>query len=401
MPGPGSTKSYATLIGQAARHRDSPCRARVSEQCYNRAPKGLPSVSYTLPLGPFDQLWRGPLQLVVSVEGERIRAVDDGEHWHSRGCAGRLRQLKLSQAYPLVNRVCGVHSQHHAMAWTMALEQLAQIEPPPRAQVLRTLVAEAERIASHLQDVARIVGATGLEREARPFVMLREAALECAQIITGRRLIHDFVRPGGVQDDLHRDECRALDARLVTLGKDIGRRGTAVVEHRAIWRRTSGVGVIAPEQLGAVDIVGWAARASGHDRDTRSDMPYAAYPMAPFEVIRYSAGDVHARLATLLGESFISVVVMRHVLAALPQSRWRGDLLDYVPPGSASTVVEAPGGRLSYQLVSEGERLSDVTISSSQAHTTALLRLALDGALVDDLALIVASLGHCTACAEA
>jgi Ni,Fe-hydrogenase III large subunit len=283
----------------------------------------------------------------------------------------------------------------------MALEELAQIEPPPRAQVSRTLVAEIERIVSHLQDVARIIRATGLERDARAFVLLREVALECGQIITGRRLIHDFVRPGGVQDDLHRDECRMLDARLVTLGKEVGRLGTAVLEHRALRHRVSGVGVIPREKLRDLDIAGWVGRASGRDKDLRSDWPYAAYPMVPFEVIRYSAGDVYARLSTLLGEAFVSIVLMRHLLAGLPQSRWRGDLLDRVPSGTATIWVESPAGPLSYCVESDGERLADVRIASSQAHSTALLRLALEGALVDDVALIVTSLGLCTACAEA
>ena len=356
-------------------------------------------MSYALPLGPFDQSWRGPLHLNLQVEGERIVDVD-GQPFHARGCANRLQHLKLTQCYPLVNRVCGVHSHHHVLAWTMALEQLAGIEPPPRAQVLRTLIAEIERIASHLHDVTRIVRATGLEHAGRPFVGLREAALECGQIITGRRLIHDFVRPGGVQDDLHRDECRALDDGLVTLGREVGRLGTSVLQNRALRRRTSNVGVIAGERMSEAATGGWIGRAAGLDNDLRRDLPYAAYSMAPLEVIGYGAGDVYARLSTLLSESFVSVVFMRHLLAGLPQSRWRGDLLEYVPPGTAIASVEAPGGPVSYRLVSNGERLVEVGIASSQAQIMSLLRLALERALVDDVALIVASLGICTACAE-
>ena len=369
--------------------------------CYNRAPKGLLLVSYMLPLGPFDQVWRGPLQLTLHVEGECIADVCGGAPLHVRGCANRLQHLRLTQCYPLVNRVCGVHSHHHALAWTMALEQLAGIEPPPRAQVLRTLVAEIERIVSHLHDVARIVRAAGLDRAARPLAGLREAALECGQIITGRRLIHDFVRPGGVQDDLHRDECRALDGKLVTLGRELGRLGTSVLQNRALRRRTSNTGQMPAERMRESEVASWIGRAAGLEEDLRSDLPYAAYSMAPLEVIRYSAGDVHARLSTLLSESFVSIVYMRDLLAGLPQTRWRGDLLDQVPAGTATISVEAPSGPLCYRLRSDGERLVEVGIASSQAQNMLLLRLALQGALVDDAALIVASFGICTACAEA
>ncbi len=369
--------------------------------CYNRAPKGLLLVSYVLPLGPFAQAWRGPLQLTLHVEGERVVDVSGGAPFHARGCANRLQHLRLTQCYPLVNRVCGVHSHHHALAWTMALEQLAGIEPPPRAQVLRTLVAEIERIVSHLHDVARIVRASGMERAAHPFAGLREAALECGRIITGRRLIHDFVRPGGVQDDLHRDECRALDSKLVTLGKELGRLGTSVLQNLLLRRRTSNIGRMPVERMRESEVTGWLGRAAGLDADLRADRPYAAYPMASLEIIRYSAGDVYARLSTIMSESFVRIVYIRDLLAGLPLTRWRGELIDQVPVGTVTASVEAPGGPLCYRLRSDGERLVEVGIAMSQAQNLSLLRLALQGALVDDAALIIASLGICTACAEA
>ena len=357
-------------------------------------------MSYLLPLGPFDQRVPGPQRLMLRVDGERIVVADCRTGMHARGCAERLRQTKMIQCYPLVNRVCGVHSHHHALAWTMALEELAQIVPAPRANVLRTLVAENERIASHLFHAARVVRLLGLDLIFRRLLMLREGALQACGLLTGHRMVHDFVRPGGVQDDLHRDEVRELDARLARSATELGRLVGAVSRNRSLRRRTEEVGVLDPRVLVGVGAGGWIGRAAGRSDDIRRDRPYGAYPAALLEGVTYFGGGVYARLLTLLAEAYESATISRRILAELPATRWRGDLLDTVPAGMATASVEAPSGPLTYSLTSDGSRLTNVAIHSTQAHNPALLREALCGALVDDAELIVASLAVCTACVE-
>ena len=342
----------------------------------------------------------GPQRLMLRVDGERIVAADCQTGLHARGCADRLRQTKLIQCYPLVNHVCGVHSHHHALVWTMALEELAQIAPPPRANVLRTLVAESERIASHLYHAARVVRLLGLDVIFQRLIVLREAALQACQLLTGHRMVHDFVRPGGVQDDLHRDEVRELDARLATSATELGRILGALLRSRSLRRRTEQVGVLDPRVLVRLGAGGWIGRAAGRSDDLRRDQPYGAYPAALLEGVAYLGGGVYARLLTLLAEAYESATISRRILAELPATRWRGDLLDTAPAGMATAAVEAPSGPLTYSLTSDGSRLTDVAIHSAQAHSPALLREALCGALVDDAELIAASLAVCSACAE-
>ena len=358
-------------------------------------------MSYLLPLGPFDQTWRGPQRIVLRVDGEYITDIEHHDGYHARGCADRLCRLPLAQCYPLVNRVCGVHSHHHALAWTMALEQLAGLDVPPRAQTLRTLVAEGERMASHLHDAARMVALLGLEVVVRRLVALREAALEIARIVTGHRLVHDFVRPGGVMDDLHRDEHRQLARVLRDIREALSRLIEGVLRNRALERRTRYLAVLQPALLHALGVAGWLARASGLDHDLRRDAPYAAYATALPEVVLQPGGSVHARLVTLLVEAFESVELSDTLLTALPGGRWRGDLLGGVPEGTATAAVEAPSGVLTYRITSDGYRLTHVEIRSAQQPGRILLRAALAGKLVDDAALVVASLAPCAACAEA
>ena len=358
-------------------------------------------MSYLLPLGPFGRTLRGPQRIVLRADGERITDIEHRDGYHARGCADRLRRLNPAQSYPLVNRVCGVHSHHHALAWTMALEQLARIDVPPRAQTLRTLVAEAERIASHLHDAARMIELLGLDTVVRRIVVLRELALEAGQIITGHRLVHDFVRPGGVRHDLHRDERTALDERLATIGGDLQVLIRSLLSKWSLRRRARGLAILPPELLQPLGIVGWIARASGLDQDLRRDQPYAAYIATPPRVVVQSDGDVYARLLTLLAEAYESAELAQRMLLELPDGLWRGDLIEVVPAGTGAASVEAPAGRLTYRLVSDGYRLTHVAIEPAPKLDRMLLRAALAGKLVDDAAVVVASLAPCTACAEA
>lgn len=357
-------------------------------------------MSYLLPLGPFDRSLRGPQRVVLRADGERISDVEHHAGFHARGCAKRLRRLPLTHSYALANRICGVHSHHHAWAWTMGLERLAGIDVPPRAEALRLLLAEAERIASHLHDAARIVAVLGLEAVFTRLFQLREVALEAGKTLTGHRLAHDFVRPGGVLHDLHGDERAALHALLTTIADEL-RKLIPGLGRGAVAHRTRGVGVLKRELLDPLGVAGWLARASGIDLDLRRDYPYGAYAAARPPVVLQTSGDVRARLLTLVAEAYESAEFSRHIVRDLPEGRWRGDPISAVPEGSVTISVEAPSGALTYALQSDGFHLTEVAIDSAQRPDRILLRSALAGRLVDDAPLILLSLASCTACAEA
>ncbi|HZB96897.1 MAG TPA: nickel-dependent hydrogenase large subunit [Herpetosiphonaceae bacterium] len=358
-------------------------------------------MSYQLPLGPFDQTWRGPLRIVLHADGERISDVEHHDGFHARGCAENLCRLPLQQSYPLVNRVCGIHSHHHALAWTMALEQLARIEVPARAETLRALLAEAERIASHLHDAARMIALLGLDAVVQRLFRLRELALQAGQTLAGHRLVYDFVRPGGVQYDLHRDERGALQTLLTTISDELQKIMPSILARRGLVRRMSRLAVLKPELLDSLHIAGWIGRAAGLDTDVRHDQPYGIYAVVRPPVVVRTAGDARARLATLLAEAHESAEFLRQILLDLPEGRWRGDPLTAVPAGSATVSVEAPSGALTYRLTSDGAYLTEVNITVWQRPDRRLLRAALVGTLVDDAGLAISSLAFCTACIEA
>jgi len=368
--------------------------------CYNRGPNRKGRMSFLLPLAPSGNVTGGPQRIVLHADGEHIRWVEYHAGLHARGCAERLLRIPLKQCYPLVNRVCGVHSHHHSWAWTMALESLAGIEVPPRAEVLRGLVAETERMASHLHSAAAIVAALGLDVLYRHLFELRELSLEAAKTLTGQRLLHDFLRPGGVEHDLHVDERAVLQGQLNTIGDDAQRIVGRLLRARSLRRRTARLAALSSEQLDVLGVRGWLARASGIDQDLRRDQPYGIYEAGHPAVVLHDGGDVYARILTLLAETYESVDFCRRLLVDLPGGRWRGDLLDAVPAGETIQVVEAPSGLMGYRLVSDGQRLVEVEIELA-VPPQALLARALPRSLIDDALLVTSSLALCAACSEA
>jgi Ni,Fe-hydrogenase III large subunit len=282
----------------------------------------------------------------------------------------------------------------------MALEGLAGLNVAPRAQILRTVAAELERVASHLQQTAIVFELVGLSQIQRQLVALREWVLAAMQHLTGHRLVIDFARPGGVQVDLT-DEERAAIQRLLKQPVDVlYRLIDRTIRRRAFTRRVVGVGglhVAAAETFG---LTGPAGRASGIARDLRLDEPYAAYADFKPAQVTQTGGDTYARVMVLLLEAYDSLQLVLRLLKELPEGRWQGHVLEALPSGKSTATVEAPAGPLRYTLESNGTQLSTIRIEAIGMPHRLVWRALLAGQLVENAAMIIASVAACTTCAE-
>ncbi len=358
-------------------------------------------MAYQLALGPFGTVWRGPQRINLHVEDERITEIELRDGYAARECAARLLRIDLRQTIPFVSRICGVHAHHHLLAWTLALEKIAGIEVPPRAQVLRLLVAEGERVASHLQAAVGVVELLGLELVHGALLKLHEAALQGLQMLTGHRFVHEFVLPGGVQHDLHSDEVRGLRALLDKQERELRQVIEGLIHKRGLTSRTGGIGTVSAALMEQLGVRGVFARAAGSNADIRRDAPYAGYDTWQPRLVQQRGGDVQSRLFAWLLESYESIRLEQRLLQELPEGLWRGDPLEYLAEGSATVEVEAPTGPLRYRLRSDGVRLTEVIIDGPQLGDRLLLRALLAGQAVEDGPLIIASVAPCVTCAEA
>ncbi|HEX6293341.1 MAG TPA: hypothetical protein VFZ66_29440 [Herpetosiphonaceae bacterium] len=357
-------------------------------------------MSYLLPLGPFHVALRTPQRFVLRAEGDFIQDIEHRDGYSDRSTIDRIRRADLARSYPLINRICGVHSHHHALAWTMALESLAGLDVPPRAQMLRTVAAELERAASHLQQAAIVFELVGLSQIQRQLAALREWVLAAMQRLTGHRLVIDFARPGGVQVDLTNEERAAMQRLLKRPSDVLYRLIDRTIRRRAFTRRVVGVGSLQLAAAETFGLAGPAGRASGIARDLRLDQPYAAYAdFKPAQVMQ-TGGDTYARVMVLLLEAYDSLQLVLRMLEALPEGEWQGQALESLPPGSGTAAVESPASPLRYAIESNGTQLSTIRIETSGMPHRLVWRALLAGQLVENAAIIIASVAACTTCAE-
>lgn len=390
MPGKGTA-------GDGRRCGGSPC-ARARGIIARRTE--VKKLSYLVPLGPFHTALRSPQRLLLRAEGDIIQDIEHRDGYTGREIAERVRRADLARSYPLINRICGVHSHHHALAWTMALEQLAGIAVPPRAQILRTVAAELERAASHLQHTAIVFELIGLLQVQRQLMALREWVLASMQHLTGHRLVVDFARPGGVNVDLT-DEERAAMLRLIKRPAEVlYRLIDRTIRRRTFTRRVVGIGALLQSAAQNLGIAGPVGRASGIQRDVRVDAPYAAYADVKPAQVTQTGGDAYARVMLLLLEAYDSLQLALKLLETIPDGEWQGNPLEALPVGSSTAAVEGPACPLRYTIVSDGTRLTQLTIEAIGAPHRLVWRALLAGQLVEDAAIIIASVGACTTCAE-
>jgi ech hydrogenase subunit E len=357
-------------------------------------------VSYSLALGPFHPAWRGPQRFVLRLSGERIADIEYYDGFNERGCAERLSRLDLPQALHLVTRICGACSFAHSLAFCQALEQLDDTAVTERAAMLRSIAAELERIASHLQGAATVFRALGMEPRADALEAMREPALEALRTIGGARVIPDLCLPGGLRRDLSAHGREELLVMLPKLNRALYRLIDGSIDHRALLARTIDVGALpraAAEQFG---VRGPLARASGIPRDARADHPYAGYAKLDFSPITQEGGDLYARLMLLLLEAYESVKLAEQALQQLPEGAVEGALPEELKPGHGTGVVEGPRGMIRYIVESDRRRITNVRIDAPRQLDRLLARTLLSGALIDNAVAIMASTDHCTACAE-
>jgi len=343
---------------------------------------------------------RTPLRIALRAEGETIVEIEYRDGYNARDIADRVRRADPAHAYEMIARICGTHAFHHMLAWTLALEDLVGVPAPPRAQALRTVVGELERAASHLQQLAIVFELLGLAAPRRELVGLREVALGALHALTGSRLAARYPLPLGVASDVPDDARRREVGLLQRSAEALFQLTELMIHRRAFTRRVLGVGLLTRAAALELGVAGVAARASGVAADVRVDRPYGVYGERKTTPLTQPGGDVYARLLLLLLESYESLRLAYMLLDELPAGQCIGERVEIVPPGSGEAEVEAPAFPLRYRVVGDGTRARELEIEARGAPDRLVWRAMLAGSLVDDAAIIVASVGACAACKE-
>ncbi|HSM45850.1 MAG TPA: NADH dehydrogenase (quinone) subunit D [Acidimicrobiia bacterium] len=334
-----------------------------------------------LNMGPQHPSTHGVLRLQLEIEGEVIRRTKPIIGYLHTGMEKTAEQLTFSQGSTNVTRMDYLAPLHGELAYSLAVERLLDIEVPPRAQAIRILMTELNRVASHLVALAT----NGMDIGALSMMIYgfreRESILAFFEKVTGLRMNHNYIRPGGVAADLPPGWKDDVDAILDDLPKRM-RQYDDLLQENPIWvARTRDVGIISAEEAIAYSITGPALRATGVDWDLRKAFPYSGIDQYEFDVPVGARGDVYDRYRVRIEEMTESLKIVSQVMDTMPKGDYRvGDrkitpppraridesmeaLIHHfklftegfkVPEGETYVAVESPRGELGCYLASDG-----------------------------------------------
>lgn len=358
------------------------------------------SDTYTLPVGPLHVALEEPMYYKFDVEGEIVRGVElTAGHVH-RGMEALALRRTLFQNIVLTERVCSLCSNSHPYTYCMAVENLAGIEVPPRARVLRIVAEEIKRIASHLFNVGVLPHIIGYKSFFMHLMQLREIMQDVKETVFGNRMDLAANCIGGVKYDIDGDLVAFILQSLDRLEAELPKVLKIFEQDRMIQTRTRGIGVLTLEDARLCGVVGPVARGSGVPTDIRLDAPYGGYVDFAPELVTGTEGDVHARATVRLGEIGVSIGLLRRALAELPEGPTVVVLPD-IPAGESVARSEAPRGELIYYLRTDGTQTPNRLKWRVPSYMNwDALGIMLTGARVSDIPLIVNSIDPCISCTE-
>ena len=361
-------------------------------------------MSYKIPMGPYHPALEEPYKLDLICEGETVTDAKLHIGFNFRGIEHLAETRNYIQVIALMERVCGICSNIHTLTLCSAMEKLTGLTPPPRAQYIRVIVAELERLHSHVLWAGIAAKLMGFKTMFMTCFEIREKAMDVLQAISGNRVNYSMNRIGGVNRDI--EDPQSIVAMVDALEREMVKTIIPIFTTSTTARsRCAGIGVLTHAKAVSCGVVGPVARASGVGQDLRKEAPYAAYGEMEFEVPVQPDGDVRARLLVRALVIMESCKILRQALTKLPPgelaSGGDGSKFSFTT-GTATARVEAPRGEVMYSVSwKEGSRNpSRVHVRTPTFVNMPSVRYMVQGARLADTPLIQASIDPCYSCTD-
>jgi NADH-quinone oxidoreductase subunit D len=306
-----------------------------------------------IPVGPLHPLQEEMEFFQLTVDGETVTDIDVRISYNHRGIEKISESLQYDQIPLLVSRICGICSASHPLAFVQAVEEIADVKLPDRARYVRMIIAELERIHSHILWVGLAGHFIGYDTVFMWAWKYREPVLDLLEIITGNRNNYGNLVIGGCREDIPDELVPQILKELDKIEKKMEMITKAVLDDPIIHARLKGVGVLTKEAATKYCVTGPTARGSGVDIDVRRDDPYAAYSDIEWSVPTQTEGDVFAKAVVRLLETFESIKMVREGLRKLPKGPVKTEVKE-IPPGEGTGHAEAPRGETFHYVRSDG-----------------------------------------------
>jgi len=352
-----------------------------------------------IPIGPQHPALKEPVNFKVVADGEIIVRLELDVSYNHRGIEKAAEQRDFVRVVPLLERVCGICSHSHTTVFVKGIEEAMKLEIPRRAQYIRTIVAELERMHSHLLWLGVAAHEIGFNTLFMWTWRDRELVQDMLEELTGNRVNYGINEVGGVRRDLTPALVKASLDRLPYLAERIAKYTAMASKQRTMLLRFQGVGKLTEAEALKYGAVGPTARASGVDYDVRKDDPYLSYPDVPWRVVTDDHGDVFGRTLVRVGELVESTNIVRHCLENLPEGAIRIQPPRAAPKGEVLSRYEAPRGELVHFIrTNNTDKAERLDIRTPTLANWTSVAVSLVGQNLADIPVVVAAIDPCLSC---
>ncbi len=357
--------------------------------------------------GKYVKLWQGPqhpgitgnMSLELTLCGDEIVECKTHVGYLHRGFEKFMERRTYIQNFTVVCRIAVPEPTFNEYLYSAAIEELAGIEVPERANWLRALNLEMMRLASFLMWTGGMSGAFGLYTVPNWTLTYRDYILDLFEELTGARIYHMYIVPGGVRNVLP-DGWKERALEILKGTEKMMREVDRVMMNNAVFKaRSKGLGIIPPDMVDPYGIVGPNARAAGFKRDLRKDEPYLVYDQLDFEVVTATESDAYERAWVRQQEIFQCINLIRQMLERMPdsgpfQAQMPNVLHWKIPPGETYLKAECTRGEYGYYVVTDGsEYVRRVHVRGpSYTHAIAVMERLAVGTNIADIAGLMVSL---------
>lgn len=365
---------------------------------------------YNLESGKYIKIWQGPqhpgitgnMSLELVICGDEIVECTTHVGYLHRGFEKLMERRKFIQCFPIVCRIAVPEPDFNEYLFAEVVEELGRVEIPKRAQWIRTLQLEMSRLTSFLMWLGGQAGSFGMGTIGQWTVTMRDYMLDRFEELSGGRIYHMYMIPGGVRADLPQGWSNRMRDTLVTIEETLDNVERALM-HNAVFKiRAKKLGIIEPGMVDDFGITGPNARACGVKRDLRKDTPYGVYPQLDFDIITESEGDAYARSKVRLREMYQSIDLIRQMLSYLDTPEAQGEfhtklpnVLHWkIPEGQVYRKAECTRGEYGFYLATDGSDMPRriYVRGPSYTHAVALMERLSIGCNIADTAGLMVSL---------
>jgi Ni,Fe-hydrogenase III large subunit len=346
---------------------------------------------FVIPYGPVRSGVFEAAQFLVQTGGEDVAYCAQRLFFKRRGAERRICEVPLELAVLVAERLSGTSSVAHALAFSHAVEGMAMTEVPPRAQTIRRVLAELERLYNHLEVTVRECEDASLSVAQAQFAALKERLHRLAGAVVGNRFLRGAIVPGGVRIDFGASAVDLLGEALRDWKRDCRQTLSVLLRTDSFLDRLVSAGPLSEQDAREFGCVGPVARGSGLDLDVRRDLPYDGY--GPFEVARHADGDAMARMEVRFAEVESSLTLIEQALGSLSPGPSRAVLGALVRDTGLGAAESARGETLYWLEAAGSGSLRFCKARAASFMNYGIFNRVFDSQVLTDFAFIEHSLG--------